>query len=804
MANIPLRAYEKMIEESIEQNHLQEAVAHCKHILKTYPKCISTYRILGKAFLEGKSYSETADVFKRVLTVFPDDFISHVGMSLVRENENNLDAAIWHMELAFDSQPSNITIQEELKRLFGRRDGTHPTKIRLTRGALVRMYARGELYQQAIAEINSALSEDVKRMDLEVFLAKMYFLSGDQKSAIDLCQKLEKEAPYCYEVNKILFETSPNANHADKNNPYAVRLMELDPYEGFINARFPTLEDIPDDKVLIDELTDLSTISSAREDAWVSNLNNEWEKPSFIPEPVMNAFSDQPSPEPSTPSSVPSPENISGDLNSPAFPTPFGDPKSQNSKSEDWLSELSDSAVSDKPDETPHDHAAPADVPDWLSSLVPEDGNSEPVAPVASPSPAFMGFDSDAVLDENSSDQSKSEPTQNQSMESGQTKQPADDSDLPDWLKNFEGEKTSEPVSQDDLPDWLNSLDAKPKTSEPAVQAFADQEPTPNNGKPGASVFSFDEPEATAPQPPLENNPADFLAPEVPASTESNGPEEPVEQPVAEKAEGDIPDWIRMLHNSEEKDAAAISAAVETPAEDLPKAVLPQEPAADDTGFEPASPDQAISDKTGDDLLDWLRDLKPEDNQSVFPENDATGELKGNTEGLSYDFDAELNKLSAIESEPKDEIKSPAEQPASTPIDDTDDFLKSLAGIQGFTDVEPESEPQPIENAPQAEPAFSEETEKPIDFTSVLSNLEPDKKEQPVEPLVQEEPVVEEIQPQVQNPIGSLDELLAQTRDNPADYQSWRMLGDAYADLGRYSDALLAYNKAEQILIKSK
>ena len=43
------------------------------------------------------------------------------------------------MEQAFDAQPSNVVVQEELRRLLGRRDGVSPNKIRLSRGALIRI-----------------------------------------------------------------------------------------------------------------------------------------------------------------------------------------------------------------------------------------------------------------------------------------------------------------------------------------------------------------------------------------------------------------------------------------------------------------------------------------------------------------------------------------------------------------------------------------------------------------------------------------------------------------------------------------
>ena len=155
MAKVFLRTYNREIESKIEGGQLDEAVAHCQYILKTFPMHVDTYRLLGKAFLEARRYADAADIFQRVLMAVPDDFVSHVGMSIIRDDENKLDDAIWHMERAFEVQPSNSAIQGELRRLYGRRDGVEPSKIRLSRDALANMYSQGELFNQAIAEIHS-------------------------------------------------------------------------------------------------------------------------------------------------------------------------------------------------------------------------------------------------------------------------------------------------------------------------------------------------------------------------------------------------------------------------------------------------------------------------------------------------------------------------------------------------------------------------------------------------------------------------------------------------------------------------
>src|SRR4030042_1237569 len=157
MTEIALRTYNQEIKGLIDRGHFDEAIAHCQHILETFPRHIETSRLLGKAFLEQGRHGDAADVFQRVLSAIPEEWLSHVAMAIVREDESNLDMAIWHMERAYEVNPSNPTVQQEVRRLRGRRDGVEPPKLRLTSYALARMYLKGGLYGPAIAEIRTAL-----------------------------------------------------------------------------------------------------------------------------------------------------------------------------------------------------------------------------------------------------------------------------------------------------------------------------------------------------------------------------------------------------------------------------------------------------------------------------------------------------------------------------------------------------------------------------------------------------------------------------------------------------------------------
>ena len=142
MMKVTLRAYNREIEALIDQGHTEEAIAHCLHILKTFPKYLETYRLMGKAYLEAHRYNEAADIFMRVLLAAPDDFVAQLGMSIINDERRDLGGAIWHMERAFEINSTNSGIQGELRRLYGRRDGVEPGRIHLTRGALAHIYVK--------------------------------------------------------------------------------------------------------------------------------------------------------------------------------------------------------------------------------------------------------------------------------------------------------------------------------------------------------------------------------------------------------------------------------------------------------------------------------------------------------------------------------------------------------------------------------------------------------------------------------------------------------------------------------------
>jgi len=254
MSEISLRSYNNEIDSIIDQGRHDEAIAHCLHILTKFPKHIETYRLLGKAYLESNLNSNASDIFLRILSSVPDDFIAHVGMSVIREEEGNLGAAVLHMEKAFEKQPYNSEIQLELKRLYGRRDGNEPPKVRLTQGALARMYIRGDLLKQGIHELRTVLSDNPGRYDLKTLLAETYTINDQLANAIDLASDILKKYPFNLTANRIMARTLKTHDYPQEMAICTKRLYALSPYEAYISEHAPTQEQVPDRAVTIDKL----------------------------------------------------------------------------------------------------------------------------------------------------------------------------------------------------------------------------------------------------------------------------------------------------------------------------------------------------------------------------------------------------------------------------------------------------------------------------------------------------------------------------------------------------------------------
>jgi cytochrome c-type biogenesis protein CcmH/NrfG len=449
MAKVSLRIYNREIGTLIDQGQVTEAIAHCHHILKTFPKHLETYRLLGKAYLEAGRYNDAGDIFSRVLMAVPNDFVSHAGMSVIADEKGKLDEAIWHMQRAFESHPSNTAVQGELQRLYGRRDGVEPPKIRMTNGALAHVYLQGELYAQAIAEIRSVEAQEPERMDMRVLLAYAYFRSGQRVEASQVAASLLAKSPYCFDANRILVEILPETSRADSVQTYRKRVNALDPYAAFVKDSVFNADSVPDAAVSLERLVWQGGDTPLLSGGWKNSEGIQAdEQPAWL-KAEDNARDLEPDS---------AKETDSGEDQIPDFMRAAGW-GSSSGEAEEAVSffDTPDSAE----EETEEAEIAQAELPDWMKTMAPAEA-------------ALLADDENEMGEDDM----------------------ASDDWINDLLGNEDGEEDAAPAEKaeaGDLPDWLQeAAEESAEAVEASVSAAGDLVSDTEIGELGASADDQD------------------------------------------------------------------------------------------------------------------------------------------------------------------------------------------------------------------------------------------------------------------------------------------------------------------------
>lgn len=707
MAKISLRAYNREIEKLIDHGQTEEASAHCKYILKIFPKHIDTYRLLGKTYLESQRYSEAADILQRVLAVVPDDFVAQIGLSIIREDEGNLDAAIWNMERAFEVQPSNAAVQDELRRLYGNRDGVEPPRVRLTRGALVRMYTRGELYQQAIAEARAALAEASKRTDLEVLLARNYYLSKNYVEATEICSRLVKKMPYCYEANWILSEILPSTNKSEEAKVFAQRVQELDPYAAFTDRATPNSSQVPEDVVTLEKLEWQPSLENTEQPQWAKSIGIEID--SQPDQSAADWLSDMP--------------DESADSSAPM---PFIIPEISESKSEDvlpdWMKKdgWTSGDETEKPDEEQKSNAfildeaedlEEAEIPEWLQSMAPEEIDQGQPSVQSSEIP----------------------PTEPQQAPGA-----------PDWMAELDSEnsvtdengKEEAPIVQpessqkDNLPDWLQDLD-----SDSAEDADPTVMPLPSTEANFPELTDSDDQElslvaeSTADETPdwlkdLKNSSQETQDPPIASPMDLDaGEAKPFEQPVQAS---ELPEWLSDL----EPEAAQTPELPETSAE-LDEALAEMISGLSTDGLKLQETNPEIS-ESADAIPDWLKEFDSgEDTNGPEIKTVPVQEDSPSSESDLPDWLKAFSDETPVDGAP-DAKPQPDASTLSSAVEDT--LPSVILGATAELGDENKSTDQDVDKQDEQGPAPSKETEDWLDASTQpaqeipdwLSDLEPE------------------------------------------------------------------------------
>jgi tetratricopeptide (TPR) repeat protein len=255
MSEIRLQEYTAQIKALIQDDLHDEAIAHCQHILRYYPRHIETYCLLGEACLEKGMYREAIEFFQRTLSADPENFVARVGLGIIYDEQGALAEAIWQMERAFELAPGNAEVRRELQRLYTQRDGVEKTRLKLTRAALGHLYARNGLYERAISEFRAVLRQDPELPSIRVALIEALWREGRRLEAVETCLDLLEALPNCLKANLILGEIWMRGGNEDDGEARLNIARSLDPENLVAQEMMGRDSPLPYEEVLIPELS---------------------------------------------------------------------------------------------------------------------------------------------------------------------------------------------------------------------------------------------------------------------------------------------------------------------------------------------------------------------------------------------------------------------------------------------------------------------------------------------------------------------------------------------------------------------
>lgn len=275
MAEISLREYQDKIKSLAADERFDEVIAHARHILKTQPKNLRAYELLGSALSAKGRWAEAANVLRRMLGAKPQDFETHLRLAQSYQRLEQYDRAIWHAERALDQMPNDGAATGLIRALYRQHRGEEIERLQITAGALAQQHIRGNLLVEALYTLDAALARNPERLDLQLLRARALWLDGQRMDAAESAVEILERLPYAIDANRIMTELWLAEQRPSDAQPYLKRIEELDPYLAHqLAAGEPASEDL----LQLDEL-DYSSISS-REHAivdpeWLSERGGE-------------------------------------------------------------------------------------------------------------------------------------------------------------------------------------------------------------------------------------------------------------------------------------------------------------------------------------------------------------------------------------------------------------------------------------------------------------------------------------------------------------------------------------------------
>jgi tetratricopeptide (TPR) repeat protein len=629
---IALHQYENEIDHLIEEARYLEALAHTRHILRQHPRYIGAYYLLGKTMLEAGQPELAIDMFQRALNADPEHLMARIGLTLAHQRLDNLDAAIWNLERAIELTPGDADLTDELRLLYGRRDGFEPERVPLNRAGLARLYMRGNRPGRAVEELRALLTENPQRLDLRLALAEAYWRDDQIVQAADTCQTLLDDARHCLKANLLLGALWIDSGQ-DEGQTYLDRAQEIDLENTLANEMFGAASPLKPREVRIERLT-------YKPDALDVDQQAKWFQRLEAASVSVSPAAMQPEMTESEARLVDITAGLEAQIELPDWLRELGD---EEEGALSWMADIGAEAEAEQPVAEP---VAEAEMPDWLREEEVEEITAEEAVPgVGAPGAGVpeMGIPDWLGVTEPEEVAPEAEAEGFKLEEEIGVSEGAPGTGVPDWLSELEPAVQAEEGAPEagapgaGIPDWLQAL-------QPTAPA-AEEVPLPEAGAPGADVPDWlselkrpgEVAEVAEGEPSPEVAPAEevpdwlqSLQPAAPAEEEAEavtaeeelpdwmedftGVGETTEETLAAE-EGALPDWLTEFQPGEAAEAAAVAPTEEAPESGIPdwlsefqpaEAQVEEAPVAEEIALEAGAPGAGAP---GAGVPDWLSEL---------------------------------------------------------------------------------------------------------------------------------------------------------------------------------------------------
>lgn len=232
MPRISLRDYLNKIDALITENSYEQSLYHSFYLLRQYPKYVEVYKRIGRAYLELNNLDSAANVFARLITVEPENFLNHLTLGLIMEMKSDVERAIYQTRLALFLQPENKEVIRLYQQLSSQRpDLREPASFKPILTAL-------QAYRQNdFAKCRSTLStSDLEnyRYFGQLFISLSAFHLNDYANFLEIGEEILGKNQYLECLLKLMQPLLKSRNPL-REREFSSRLRELNP-------EFSTLE----------------------------------------------------------------------------------------------------------------------------------------------------------------------------------------------------------------------------------------------------------------------------------------------------------------------------------------------------------------------------------------------------------------------------------------------------------------------------------------------------------------------------------------------------------------------------------